>query len=96
MAFIGNCTRHGQYCDTCHECINEEPLLDLVKRIKAGVDPDTALEQVLHEKDDAKRQARIDEMRKRLEKQSRMLARNAAIDRFLDQHPELKDDEMRY
>jgi len=49
MAYIGGCQHHGQYLNRCEGCAMEAMAHAVVKEIKAGVDPDVALEYVREE-----------------------------------------------
>jgi len=97
MAYIGACSRHGQFVNQCSECLSERPLRDLAALIKAGMDPDKALEQVLKLKDEAAEKAERERIKKKYESDHRALVRAGAIAQFLAKHPELQDpDEVTY
>jgi hypothetical protein len=96
MAYVGNCGRHGQYLNQCDGCIEERPLYALVERIKGGVEPDLALQQILDEKLEKEQKAEQERVRKELDKQFKSLARSRAISEFLSTRPDLADDGVVY
>ncbi len=86
MAFIGNCEFHGQYCNSCDGCEKERPARLVVEKIKAGMDPDEALRQVLENdrKDKSDREHR--ESQERFEESARTMARIRWQDQNTPEH----------
>lgn len=94
MAYIGECSRHGQYMNRCDGCDNERPLHSLVERIKAGDDPDMALKSVLDLTLTIRKAEHLKESEENLKRQ--MIAFNRAQWIQKNLPPELRDDGPRY
>ena len=75
MAYIGGCKEHGQYLNRCDGCRMESIAREVIVKIKAGIDPDEALEIVRAEyktnKHEADRKAQNEKLAEHLKGEAR-------------------------